>query len=277
MPANTIRQLITCHLSPVTGLAVLVIALLGLAATMTSQAAPAVAASSAAPLVSPTPCEGNYTWRHVSSPNRGADHNNLRGIGVVSTNDVWAVGYTDPSQDTLIQHWNGTQWSVVPSPNNGTYSNKLYGITVVAANDIWAVGSYYDTAIYKTRPLTLHYDGSTWTIVPVSLDFGADHVEILGVAAASANEVIAVGSRTGDLRSTLALHWDGTQWREEMSGRIPGCPGAPYICTFRAVTAVGPNDAWAVGTIPDGPAFTAHWNGTTWTRVATPTLTRPPT
>jgi hypothetical protein len=263
-------------ISLVVGMAMLLIMGTCLLVLDVGRAPSAAAAYSAqnpnAPLVSPTPCGGNYTWHHVSSPNRGTDHNILRGIGVVSTNDVWAVGFTDPSQDTLIQHWNGTEWSVVPSPNIGTYSNKLYGIAVIAANDIWAVGSYYDQNIFLTRPLTLHYDGSTWTVVPVNIDFGADYVALMGVAAASPNEVIAVGSRTGSSQSTLTLHWDGTQWREEVSGRMPGCPGSSYSCSFYGVTAVGPNDAWAVGALHNnGPkTLTAHWNGTTWTRIASP-------
>ena len=260
----------------VMAVAILLLGAMGLLIFTTEQAVPAVAAQPpenvAAPLVSPTPCEGNYSWQQVPSPHVGTEHNYLRGVGVVATDNVWAVGFTDPTQRTLIQHWNGTQWTVVPSPNVGPSSNKLYAVTVSAANDIWAVGSYYDTSIFLTRPLTLHYDGSAWAVVAVNIGFGADSGELLGVAAASANEVIAVGRRTGNVQSTLTLHWDGTQWREELSGRIPGCPGSPYTCSFYGVTAVGPNNAWAVGAIHDnGPmTLTAHWDGTAWTRVVSP-------
>jgi hypothetical protein len=43
----------------------------------------------------------------------------LTALAVVSTNDIWAVGYSFTSNgapQTLTEHWNGTKWSVVKSP-----------------------------------------------------------------------------------------------------------------------------------------------------------------
>ncbi len=261
-------------LSGLTVLAAFVLALLVLVESGGAQpAAAGQVGNLSAPLVTPTPCEGNYTWYQVSSPNP-ENQNYLKGIGVVSTNDVWAVGFTFSPERMLITHWDGQAWSVIPAPSTGNSSERLNAVTVVSANDIWAVGYYFDDAIYKPRPLTVHYDGTQWDIVPVNIDFGVDHVFLHGVASAGGNEVIAVGRRAYNVQSPVTLHWNGTEWREEVSGRIPGCPGVPYTCSFYGVTAVGPNDFWAVGAIhQNGPrTLTAHWNGTQWTQVATPNV-----
>ena len=100
---------------------------------------------------SPTPCTG---WRVVTSPNVGAFLTHLWGAAAVSANDVWAVGfYVDQvnRQQTLTEHWDGTQWIIVPSPNVGTSHNVLHKAVALAANDIWAVGFSYDTPLAGPR------------------------------------------------------------------------------------------------------------------------------
>src|SRR5207244_228061 len=78
----------------------------------------------------------------------GSTQNALKGVAVVSANDVWAVGeYSSapccigPNQ-TLVEHWDGAQWRVVSTPSPGTA--RFYGVVAVGANDVWAVGEYYD-------------------------------------------------------------------------------------------------------------------------------------
>jgi hypothetical protein len=59
---------------------------------------------------------------------------------------------------------------VVPSPNVGPnsdfQSNQLLGLTANSPDDIWAVGSYLSTDGLQTLTLVLHWDGTSWTIVP---------------------------------------------------------------------------------------------------------------
>src|SRR5207245_6465223 len=83
-------------------------------------------------------------WSIVTSPNPGAQLNELFGVAAVSANDVWAVGSFaltgfSPSQP-LIEHWNGTSCSAVSSPNVGTQTNGLNAITAVSASDMCAAG-----------------------------------------------------------------------------------------------------------------------------------------
>jgi len=51
-------------------------------------------------------------WSVVDSPNQGTGYNYLGGVGVVSANDVWAVGY---NYGPLVEHWDTGPWIVVPS------------------------------------------------------------------------------------------------------------------------------------------------------------------
>jgi hypothetical protein len=85
------------------------------------------------PTPTPTPC--NPTWRSVNSPGTGIP--SLYSVGVVSANDIWAVGeqINGPTQ-TLIEHWDGTSWSIVASP----CAARLYVVEAVSSNDLWPGG-----------------------------------------------------------------------------------------------------------------------------------------
>src|SRR6266699_3438247 len=52
------------------------------------------------------------SWSIVASPNPNTI-NVLNGITAISSNDIWAVGYTNPGSNTqtLTEHWDGTSWS----------------------------------------------------------------------------------------------------------------------------------------------------------------------
>src|SRR6266704_253979 len=128
-------------------------------------------------------------WSLVRSPNATNGYNFLNGGGVVAANDVCAVGQAanGGTYSSMIQHWNGTAWSIVPSPNIPGFSNILQAITVVSANDIWAVGYSQDTN-FNTFTLTLHWNGTTWSIVPSPT---VDHDILFGVDAIATNDVWA--------------------------------------------------------------------------------------
>ena len=56
-------------------------------------------------------------------------------------------------------------WNIVSSPNTTLHNNVLGGVGVVAANDIWAVGGSASGSDVG-NPLTEHWNGAAWTIVP---------------------------------------------------------------------------------------------------------------
>ena len=129
-------------------------------------------------------------WSVVASPNPTINDNVLQAVTAVSTNKVWAVGYSvhgvskgSMVKRTLIERYNGTSWHVVVSPNVGTGDNVLTGVAAISGKDVWAVGYSAGGA------LALHYDGLGWHIVaaPAACQFNA-------VTAISATDVWAVGA-----------------------------------------------------------------------------------
>src|SRR3989441_3804921 len=123
-----------------------------------------------------------HKWSVVKSPTTGAS-TGLQAVAAVSTNDVWAVGTSFNAsgvEQTFIEHWDGKKWSIVASPSPSTQTNFLLGVTAVSTNDVWAVGSFQN-ASGAFQTLTLHWDGTTWSIVPSPS--GAGSADLFGVAA----------------------------------------------------------------------------------------------
>lgn len=205
--------------------------------------------------------DGNR-WSLVPSPDPTLS--SFYGITAVADNDVWAVGsYFDNNVSlyrTLIEQWDGSAWKVVASPNASVNvhrlpqiapstrsgANELLGVTAVSANDVWAVGD--DSGV----TLTLHWDGSSWSIV-TSPNVASVMNYLTGVAAVSSGDVMAVGY-SGSTQ-TLAEHWNGTSWAIVSSGNVTGAT-AGYL---RSITAVpGMNAYWAVGNYASFGAIPSH-------------------
>src|SRR5205823_12780110 len=95
------------------------------------------------------------TWR-VAANGCGVP---LNGLGVVSANDVWAVG----SGTTC--HFDGSSWMVVPSPQpRPQYQEIAYVLTDVAAtgsSEVWASGyRVIEQGEYlEYAPIVEHWDG----------------------------------------------------------------------------------------------------------------------
>jgi hypothetical protein len=63
----------------------------------------------------------------VPPPSPGSTGNVFDGVAMVSACDAWAVGFASGggSDQTLIEHWDGSAWSVVPAPSPGTAFSAL--------------------------------------------------------------------------------------------------------------------------------------------------------
>src|SRR5436190_721024 len=216
--------------------------------------------------------DGNQ-WTHVPSPSPSTSYDHLNGVEAISSNDVWAVGYTFATPaypSTLIEHWNGIQWTVFPSPNPGIAQNYLRAVSAASPNDVWAVG-YFSNSNTLLQTLVEHWDGAQWTVVP-SPNVGTDANQFWDVSAVSANDVWAVGDQGNHLAGNvfaLAEHWDGTQW----SVVAVSDPAGAISEHFYSVSAVTSNDVWAVGdygSTSGGNVLTEHWDGTQWSVVPAP-------
>ena len=207
-------------------------------------------------------------WSLVKSPNATNGYNLLNGVAVVAANDVWTVGqaWNGSTYNTLVEHWNGVSWSIVPSPNIAGNSNILEAISVVSANDIWAVG-YSSDSNFNNFPLTIHWDGATWSIVPSPV---VDHDILFAVDAIASNDVWAGGrSKPGGYGEdrTLTLHWDGSAWNV-----VPSPNDGPNDNSLFGVASVASNDVWAVGNAGSLKTLAIHWDGVSWSVIPTPAL-----
>jgi hypothetical protein len=205
-------------------------------------------------------------WSVISSPNpSGSASNTLTGVTAISSNDVWAVGYS--SLGGLTEHWNGTQWSVIANPSG---KNILLNVSAVSANDIWAVGYYINSKIIN-KALIEHWDGTKWSIV-AGPNAGNVSYTLFGVSAISTSDVWAVGvyyNTSNDFNKTLIEHWNGKKW-SIVSSPTPGFGAALF-----SVSAVSANDIWTVGDYGSNSlnAFQTlieRWDGSNWSVVSSP-------
>jgi hypothetical protein len=207
------------------------------------------------------------TWK--ATANRAAGPaTTLQGVAALSSSDVWAVG-TDTSTgaaQTFIEHFNGHKWTVVPSPDASSTNNLLSAVAVVSANDVWAVGDFQN-ASNAFQTLVEHWDGTAWRIVASPSGAGVQ-AGLLSVAAVSSTDVWATGNSGS---ATLIEHWDGTAWTVVPSPTPPGTLDNPLA----GVAIVSAHDIWAVGNSEDGTTgspstLTEHWDGTSWSIIASP-------
>ena len=200
-----------------------------------------------------------------TGPLRTAQRTALNGADGLSSNNVWAVGYSKAggAYKTLVERWNGTQWSIVPSPNVGTSHNVLVDVDALRSDLAWAVGYYREGSLRRT--LLLRWNGTQWNTVP-SPNPGTLSNTLLDVAAIAPNDVWAIGYKSsGAGYQSLILHYNGTNWEEV---------GAPSLGTgdnvLTSISAVSGTDVWAAGYFVDGTqhkTLTLRYDGTTWHRV----------
>ena len=165
-------------------------------------------------------------------------------------------------------------WKIVPSPNGTDLNtNTLNGVAAVSVNDVWAVGSYNNSDRTLSQTLTMHWDGTRWTVVP-SPNKDVGNNKLTAVSGTSTSDVWAVGTFSNTNSGTyqpLTEHWNGIRWI------VVNSPVAPSSSDnfLSAVKAIGKNNVWAVGydyTIDQTTSRTLieHWDGRQWTVVPSP-------
>jgi hypothetical protein len=210
------------------------------------------------------------SWKTITSPNP-TQYSELTSVTAVSSNDVWAVGFSFGNGiQTITMHWDGSSWTTIISPNLSS-NNYLTSVAAVSSNDVWAAGY-----TYSGSTLTMHWDGSSWTIItspnPTSYNV------LNSITAVSSNDIWAAGYTMADpntgITQTLIMHWElvnGTyQWVTK-----PSPNPATYYNSLTSVAAVSANDVWSVGWTYGGSSYntlTMHWDGSSWTTITSPNL-----
>ena len=237
------------------------------------------------PTPSPTPAEPRSMtkvtptsggWTVQATQRYGTSDNSLGPVAGSSPSDIWAFGdflpdTSNSNQDATLsfaEHYNGTSWSVVPTPNTGVNFNSFYGGTA-SQGDAWAVGEYLNSD-YQDRGLIETWNGSSWSIAG-NPQPGSVRDMLFGASALSPSDVWVVGDQEGasNVFETLAEHWNGSTWSV-----LPTPDPGPAGNHLYAVDAVSPGNVWAAGQQlgSNGPdrGLVEHWNGHTWSVVATP-------
>ena len=222
-------------------------------------------------------------WTVVPHP---AEESVLLDVTAMSSDDVWAVGFSELGPRGLIEHWDGTQWSIVPPADPGTRFWTFEGVAAVAPDDVWAVGN---TATGESGgTLIERWDGSAWSVVPSPSPeprplTSQPYSSLDAVAAVSADDVWAVGEATNvagaGASNTLVEHWDGSAWSVVSSPDVLSEKGVPFDHLL-SVAASSQNDVWAVGIHGDDygiggggdHVLIEHWDGNSWQVVDAPVV-----
>jgi hypothetical protein len=160
-----------------------------------------------------------------------------------SPDDVWAVG-SWTGDLPFVQHWNGARWSAVEVPALVGTERILTGIDGSGPNDIWVVGQRRDLG--QEHGVVLHFDGSSWTVVPPPPDAAVLHdVVMLG------DRPIVGGWSIGPDGFAQAVVSERTATGAWEPADIPGDPGQNTF--IFGLAAASPTDAYAVGFSNDSP------------------------
>ena len=139
----------------------------------------------------------NGAWEDVQ--NTFANVYTLNAVEAVAWNNVWVAGWRlvgAIDAETFIAHWNGSGWKV--SPTGTGHPGVVESLAAVDAKDIWAVGD-----IWAGDSDFLHWDGSTWQEVPVTIPGGGSLNDISTVP--GSRTLWAVGKRSGGRTLTMRL------------------------------------------------------------------------
>jgi hypothetical protein len=215
------------------------------------------------------------SWQSQMTPKPAAGTAfTLTAVSCPSTTDCTAVGQYINSAGfarVLADHWNGSSWTVqsIPTPSAGQQLD-VSGLSCASTDACMMVGTYANSA-GATVMLAERWNGTQWTIVPVTAVDGAKSSALSGVSCPSIGECVAVGSfgRTTRDVEPLSERWNGSSWTPSpaiLSG-VQSHLNAVSCPSSTSCDAVG----WsAAGTNTRLNALDEHWNGTTWTVRPTP-------
>ena len=200
-------------------------------------------------------------WSIVTPPN---STNILWGSTCTSPSDCWAVGNINS-----IIHWDGAAWTVVPGAS--TTQASLGAVTCISHADCWVVGN---------GSTIEHWDGLSW------MQFSAPTIPnqsniLAGVTCLSTSDCWAVGYYydSASRHQTLIQHWDGGAWTIVPSPNVNGA----YSNLLYGVACASSGDCWAVGyyglgmSLGGPQTLTEHWDGNSWSIVASPNAASPAT
>jgi hypothetical protein len=171
-------------------------------------------------------------------------------------------------------------FSIQKSPSRNPRGNTLNAVTALSQSDAWAVGFQNENNLNFSRTLALHWDGTSWKVVPTpnpgsprSCDgFNSGNV-LAGVAAVATDDVWATGfsfNCTSFVLRPMVIHWDGQKWKAIDTPALRTNDNA----SLNGLVALAADNIYAVGYQPaaNGAVLTLieHWDGKKWSVVPSP-------
>ena len=161
-----------------------------------------------------------------------------------------------PSNQGLIERWNGSVWSIVPgvtepSPQGGYLSS----VTCTGVSDCWASGSVTNSAGTAGNTLMEHWDGALWSQTPTPDQDSSVGNILASVSCVGPSQCWAVGSYgsfgggggSGFQPQSFIESWDGSDWSIEPS------PTVTALSFLNSVICVQASTCWAVGSTATEP------------------------
>lgn len=187
---------------------------------------------------------------------------------VVALDDgsAWAVGSSaENALNPTIFRFEGGAWSHYDVPNN------LNGFAFGAAGktpdgDAWFAGTRSYT-VYEIEVVFMRMRGGIIDRIDIFPYAGHNNRPSapIDISASSANDVWALTS-SGDV-----IHFDGSSWQPI---DVPQPFTVQRSIHPAGIHVIGPDDVWTAGSGGPGRAdyigYTQHWNGSSWSNVATP-------
>jgi hypothetical protein len=210
--------------------------------------------------------------------------NELTGVSCVSASYCMAVGdYLSYYEQMASKLWNGIRWVEYPMATP-EHAREVIVLNVSCASKEWcvAVGFYSaedSEGNQEGLPLIEHWDGSQWTVDPVTVPEGAHNRSInsdvlLGASCVSSSMCVAVGFYSNEASNPgtrpLAYKWNGTEW-ETLTMPIPPASSGGEVVS-QGVSCASTSWCMVVGHHTSSERawyqpFAEAWSGGEWTTV----------
>jgi len=220
-------------------------------------------------------------------------------VSALDDGSAWAVGYAQlptppygPENVTLAMRYANGQWEHTPTPYVSTWvggaNDFLHAVAAIAPDDVWAAGERHGDAGGASVGAwvhALHWDGSSWSEMPVPAPPGGVGINFSGTRiydiADFASDDVWFGGQWGEPNAQfsvtwrpLAMHWDGSGMTVYPTPTLYSGTNAMHM---RQMAFTGPHDIWGIcrtntaGGVTHEPTL-LHYDGSAWTQVATPSL-----
>lgn len=178
-------------------------------------------------------------------------------IGLSGPNDVWITGWhltEDTGYVPALWHYNGNGWQELTYPVGP--GEQISRPLALSPTDVWLIGRRQING--EDRAFTLHWNGTTWTEVPVPPSIAPND----DLTASSPNSIWGTLGAVGESDIRL-VHWDGTEWSETV--QPPDWLGGPFW-----IDALPGGDVWGVGWAVNNDDYLMRTDGTSWQRWKVP-------